>query len=824
MTLIYNNIKEESGEKFTSGIVVSTVLGVGSIVMFIVSFYAIIIPMFEHSAMERKKEMIHELTNTAWSVLSEYNEAYKAGRITLAEAKDLAAEEVGRMRYGREQKNYFWITTTDPVMINHPYRSDLNGKNLVDFADKLGNKLFADAANLVNEKGEGTIQYYWQKKDDAPHEVPKLSYVKIYQAWNWIVGTGIYLDDVRQEIKRLRDKLLRISILIIGIIIVILVYVLKQTRIIEQKRKDAVNELRSSNQRYKSLVGASTEGTLMVVERKVVFANSKFISLLDNETGSLVGTDFSELFKLSWDEMVSGIKNPNQTHAFETELLKYKAGYQHIVAYVTQVEQSDSTAYIVVIKNITEKNRLRLDTQKLSEDVQLSLQLMNQPVKNLVNENIYCDIDMRIAKVIELMNNKRSEIISVRSSDETVGIVSDKDIRSRLMNNGITMDSPVVKLMTSPVISINQGALLYEAVLLFREHNISHLMVTNHNNRIYGNISYLKCLEMQNNSLTFLIQEIQTCDVISDMRNIYNKVPVLIQAIFTSTDNISSVSRIITSIADVINKRVIEMAIAEVGQPPCEFAFIAMGSEGRGEQTLKTDQDNAIIFAEQSDDNKKYFLRLSVIINENLHKIGYARCEGDLMAGNPEWCNHIDEWKHIFSTWINNPVGLNVLDSSLFFDMRLVFGSEQLSSELIDFVYEELKGKNEFFSQLVKTVAASKPVFDRKRVDIKKLLIPIVGYLRTKALFYSIKQTNSMLRLNYLMAYDLISESKAQEIEKMYNFLMHLRIKWQVSLILDHDWPSNTISLSNLTAIEQETLRNIIKEVLKLQEELQSIL
>ncbi|NWH04168.1 DUF294 nucleotidyltransferase-like domain-containing protein [Desulfobacter latus] len=815
---------EESSEKFTSGIVVSTVLGVGSIVMFIVSFYAIIIPMFEHSAMERKKEMIHELTNTAWSVLSEYDEAYKAGRITLAEAKVLAAEEVGRMRYGREQKNYFWITTTDPVMINHPYRSDLNGKNLVDFVDKFGNKLFADAVNLVNDKGEGVIQYYWKRKNDASHEVPKLSYIKAFQEWGWIVGTGIYLDDVRQEIKRLRDKLLRISILIIGIIIVILVYVLKQTRIIEQKRKDAVNELRSSNQRYKSLVAASTEGTLMVVEGKVVFANSKFISLLDNETGSLVGTSFSELFKLSWDEMVSGIKNPNTTHAFETELLKHKAGYQHIVAYVTQVEQSDSTAYIIVIKNITEKNRLRLDTQKLSEDVQLSLQLMNQPVKNLVNENVYCDIDMPIWKVIELMNNKRSEIISVRSSDETVGIVTDKDIRSRLMNNGITMDSPIVKLMTSPVISINQGALLYEAVLLFREHNISHLMVTNHNNRIYGNLSYFKCLEMQNNSLTFLIQEIQKCDVIIDIRNIYNKVPVLIQAIFTSTDNISSVSRIITSIADAVNKRVIEMAIAEVGQPPCEFAFIAMGSEGRGEQTLKTDQDNAIIFAEQSDDNKKYFLRLSVIINENLHKIGYARCEGDLMAGNPEWCNHIDEWKHIFSTWINNPVGLNVLDSSLFFDMRLVFGSEQLSSELIDFVYEELKGKDEFFSQLVKTVAAGKPVFDRKRVDVKKLLIPIVGYLRTMALFYSIKQTNSMLRLNYLMAYDLISESKAQEIEKMYNFLMHLRINWQVSLILDSDWPSNTIPLIHLTAIEQETLRNIIKEVLKLQEELQLIL
>ena len=111
----------------------------------------------------------------SYYVLSEYDEAYKAGRITLAEAKVLAAEEVGRMRYGSEQKNYFWITTTDPVMVNHPFRSDLNGKNLVNFADKHGNKLFDDAADLVNEKGEGIIQYYWKKKADSSSEVPKLS-------------------------------------------------------------------------------------------------------------------------------------------------------------------------------------------------------------------------------------------------------------------------------------------------------------------------------------------------------------------------------------------------------------------------------------------------------------------------------------------------------------------------------------------------------------------------------------------------------------------------------------------------------------------------
>lgn len=140
------------------------------------------------------------------------------------------------------------------------------------------------------------------------------------------------------------------------------------------------------------------------------------------------------------------------------------------------------------------------------------------------------------------------------------------------------------------------------------------MLIENNYGAIIGNISSKQCLEMQRNSLSYLIREINACFVISDLKLIYDKLPVLIQAIFTSTDNISSISRTITSIADAINTRVIELALSEVGEPPCEFAFVAMGSEGRGEQTLKTDQDNALIFEVHTEENKDYFLRLSEIV------------------------------------------------------------------------------------------------------------------------------------------------------------------------------------------------------------------
>ena len=809
---------DRKASKFIYSIVAPTIL---AITMFIVSFYLIIIPSFERSIMDRKKEMILELTNTAWSVLAEYNDEYKKGSLSLTEAQKRAAEQVGKMRYGNEQKDYFWIITTSPKMIMHPYRPDLNGSDLSNFSDNHENKLFVDAAQLVNEKGEGNLEYYWQWKDDASKVVPKLSYVKGFQEWNWVIGTGIYLQDVALEIKQLKKHLLQVSFIIVLLIVMILFYVLRQSKTIEEKRIKAEEKLKLSIQKYKSLVDASTEGTLMLINEKVVFANNRFISLLNNEEKEIIGLDFSSLFEISWNDLLSKIDNPKSTSTFETKLIEAKAGLQNVVVSLSQITHSGEIGYILVVRNVTEQKRLRLDAQKLSDDIQLSLQLMNQPVLNLVNKNISCRLNDKVKDAAKTMTDKRSKLICVTENEDIVGVVTDTDLRSRALALEESENMPIYNVMTSPVKKINQDALLYEALLLFKQENISHLLIENNYKQIIGNINHQQCLEMQRNSLTYLIQEINECFVIKDLKRIYNTVPILIQAVFTSTDNINSISRIITSIADAINIRVIELAIKEVGEAPCDFAFVAMGSEGRGEQTLKTDQDNAIIFKDQNDSNKEYFLRLSEIVNENLHEIGYSRCKGDLMAGNPEWCNSLSIWKDYFSNWIDNPDTPNVLDSSIFFDLRLVYGSNTLVTQLFDHIYTISKDNLTFFNQLAKPIIKRKPVFEKKQVDLKKFLLPIIGYLRINALYHSVQETNSLLRLNKLMALGVISEKMGEEIENMYNFLMHLRIKWQVDLLLDNDLPDNTIMLKNLTDLDKNTLKQIISEISKLQDDLQ---
>ena len=228
---------ENSLRRFFISIVLPSILAIG---FFIISIFAVILPSFERNIMEVKKEMISELSNTAWSLLDEYRREAAKGNMQADSARQLAAERIREIRYGDDYKDYFWIIDMQPVMIMHPYRPELIGNDLNDYEDPDGKLLFVEAARIAENSGEGYIDYMWQWKDDSTRIVPKLSFVKAYEPWGWVVGTGIYLEDVREEIRTLKARLLWMSLLITLIISVILAFIRRQSLSIEHKRKKRV--------------------------------------------------------------------------------------------------------------------------------------------------------------------------------------------------------------------------------------------------------------------------------------------------------------------------------------------------------------------------------------------------------------------------------------------------------------------------------------------------------------------------------------------------------------------------------------------------------
>ena len=159
-----------------------------SILLFILTIFLIIIPRYQKNIMIGKREMIKELTNSAWSILAKYENDQRDGLLTREEAQKTAGSRIEYLRYGEENKDYFWITDMTPVMIMHPFRNDLNGKDLTNFTDPHGKKLFVEFVETVKKSEHGYVDYMWQWKDDSLRIVPKLSYVKVFKPWGWVIG------------------------------------------------------------------------------------------------------------------------------------------------------------------------------------------------------------------------------------------------------------------------------------------------------------------------------------------------------------------------------------------------------------------------------------------------------------------------------------------------------------------------------------------------------------------------------------------------------------------------------------------------------------
>jgi PAS domain S-box-containing protein len=820
--------------KFYLSIVFPSIAAIG---LFILSMFIFILPYFETNIMDKKKEMISELTNMAWSLLEEFDNETLNENIPREEAQAAAVAKIEQIRYGDENKDYFWITDEHPIMIMHPYRPELILKDLTDYEDPNGKKLFVEATKLVDQDGEGFIDYMWQWKDDSTRIVPKLSYVRGYQPWGWIIGTGIYLEDVNEEIKTIRKRLVNISLLITLFISVVLSFVIRQSLNIENKRKNAESELLLSKQKYKSLVEASTEGTLMLLGQTIIFSNIKFNNLIGYDSSRIMSFRFEEIFTTDWDTILSLFDDERRSVSIETRIKCSGDIEKEVIISVSQIQYAGDQGYIIVVKEISQEQQLEKETEHLAQELQTSLLLMNQSIQPLINEPLKCSVDTSIHDAAALMTRKQRNVLFIHRDNNIIGVINDSDLKKRVLAEDLDLRKNVMEIMTSPVKAISANALLYEAILVFKNNNISHLATKNEKGIIDGVISYEDITGMQQNSVSYIIKEVEISEDVEQLRKIHMRVPVLVNALLESGDKTQNITRIITSISDAIVYRIIKLEIENIGPPPCEFAFMVMGSEGRMEQTLSTDQDNAIVFenvkGKKLDEAQTYFLKLGRQVSHHLNEVGYKFCDGEIMASNPKWSQSLSVWKKYFSEWINTSDPQSILDASIFFDFRCVYGKNSYINKLRHHVNETIEGKAVFFYHMAQSVVKYKPPLslfgkiisknhtgDHLNLDIKKIIFPVVGFIRLYALHNQMNETNTLARLKQLNIQKVINTSMYDELVLSYNYLMHLRFRFQAISILENRSPDNIIDLNKLTHIEVATLKKIFSEIGDLQTKL----
>ena len=259
-----------------------------TILLFVTVIFIILLPQLEDSFLNRKKEMIRELTDTVWSLLEAYHEREVAGELSREDAQHRVEERIRKLRYGPEAKDYFWINDMEPKMIMHPYRPDLEGKNVANFTDSHGNHLFLQFVEMVRKHGAGYVDYMWQWKDEPGNIGAKTSYVRGFAPWGWIIGTGIYLRDVRSEIAALRRKLTLICIGILLLVSLLAIYSIRQTMIADQERlriflerESLMRSLKQSRERFRNLIETTSDWIWEIDSQgKITYASPRVKDLL----------------------------------------------------------------------------------------------------------------------------------------------------------------------------------------------------------------------------------------------------------------------------------------------------------------------------------------------------------------------------------------------------------------------------------------------------------------------------------------------------------------------------------------------------------------
>lgn len=466
-----------------------------------------------------------------------------------------------------------------------------------------------------------------------------------------------------------------------------------------------------------------------------------------------------------------------------------------------------------------------------------SLQYLNQSIDGIYERNIiFCTMDSTIQSAAELMSRHRCSSILVKNDrGNFVGIVTDNDLRKKVIATGLSILEPISAIMSTPLRSISEKALVFEALMSMMQENVKHMAVIGPNDSVVGVITNNDILASQGQSPLFLIREIQSSDSLEEITHLYEQLPAVVQNLIRNGAKAGNLTRLITTISDTILVKLLDMAIAGMGQPPCRFAFMVMGSEGRKEQTLKTDQDNAIMYEDppesSAEDVRSYFMALAETVCTWLDQVGYDFCKGDVMAKNPKWCQPVSVWKAYFSDWTHQAEAEDLLQASIFFDFRGGYGDMALVNELRKYLMDTLLGWAGFFRHMTENALYFRPPLGffrnfiveskgeyRDSFDIKSAMMPIIDIIRIYSLKYGIAETNTPERMLQLYYKKVLTWDTYSELEHAYAFLMQLRFSRQVNAVLiDKVKPNNYVNPKKLTRIEQTMLKEIFARIDKMQ-------
>lgn len=463
-------------------------------------------------------------------------------------------------------------------------------------------------------------------------------------------------------------------------------------------------------------------------------------------------------------------------------------------------------------------------------------------VPELRQRLVYCSPSTSIALGAAIMRDQNSPYLLVTDAQHwPLGIVTDTDLRNRVVTGELGVDEPVAALMSSPVICVAPEQTVTALLITMLRHKLHHLVITatgHSDSPVLGVITDHDLLLSQGQSPAALVSAIKQAQDGAALIRLRNQADHLFHQWLKHDVRPRDVAAVATALNDTLIDKWVQLAQENMkkegwGHAPVSFAWLSLGSEGREEQIVRTDQDNALVYDQPKTDEEEktqlWFLELAKRVTSGLHDCGFAYCPADMMATNPAWCLSVDAWMAQFGRWMHTPDPKAVMYTTIFFDYRVASGDLQLATRLTDYIFGELQQDQLFLRWLAHNALQNPPPLGFFRnflvekagahhdtFDIKaRAMMPLVDAARVLTLYHRLAgYNNTSQRFQRLALEEPQHATLYEEAARAYEILM----RYRALQAYGKSDSGRYIDPQSLGKIDRQLLRSAFQPISELQE------
>ncbi|MCK6406003.1 MAG: DUF294 nucleotidyltransferase-like domain-containing protein [Rhodocyclaceae bacterium] len=493
------------------------------------------------------------------------------------------------------------------------------------------------------------------------------------------------------------------------------------------------------------------------------------------------------------------------------------------------------TQYIATLLNQSRRQLQVQFAQRAAEQ-----QSMNSPLSAiLAKAPLAVPPETPIRQVIETMvAGHVGSMVVVDEEKRPVGIFTQSDALKRILLPGISLDRPITDVMSSRPHALSEHAHVYDAALAMAMHSVRHVLVTDEEGTLKGVVSERDLFTLQRVGLRQIRQSIEGAQDIEVLKQAGADVRQLALNMLAQGVGAEQLTQFISALNDTVTRRVLQLNLARHDLYGIEWAWLAFGSEGRDEQTFSTDQDNGIIYTctdiQTREELELRLLEFAQDVNRDLDAVGFPFCKGNIMASNPELCLTLEGWEEKFDRWIRVPEPQALLNASIFFDFRALYGASHLADRLRVSLLRMAKAQPVFLRMMAANALTVQPPLGKFRdfvtdlnadhpgcIDLKTYGARIfIDAARIFALATGTYNTNTIQRIKLSSQRMGVAPEEAAAIVEGFNFIQLLRLRHQ-HFEEEHGRPGdNFINPDQLNELDRRILKEAFRQVRKLQQRL----